>query len=489
MMTVSRAMVRDVWDLFDVFPDLEQGGIEQYIARVLKRCCAWFAANSASAYLRRQSTEHFDFVAGTNSLGGTSFAVGEGIAGIVAESGQPVLVNDPAQHPLLRSHGIRRRQSIGSAIVLPFLAPSGECVGIVNLTRKAGQPEFTSDDLEQMQSVVKIISLAVANARLIDALHQAQRNLDSLVRNLPVAVIVLDKSGAVVASNPAAHQLFVNFETLTTQWPNLTQVVQRAAEEEGRLRVDGARAFWVRSRRLELGQMSITIEETTEHDHAMTEMSRLSRLAEIGQMSAAIAHEIRNPLTGIRGAAQLIASDPESAPELGAMIEEEVDKLNGLCEEFLDFSRPLSLRLGEAKMSEIIQPILDLHAKDFSDRGVSVSLQICDDEPTLTLDSLRVEQALRNLVRNALQASKPGGRIEITVTPGEVSVTDFGTGMTDEQVRKLFIPFFTTKADGTGLGLSTTRKIVDAHRATIDVVSAPNQGSTFTIRFPESNAA
>jgi len=215
------------------------------------------------------------------------------------------------------------------------------------------------------------------------------------------------------------------------------------------------------------------------------EIERMKRLAEIGQLTASIAHEIRNPLTGIKSAAQMILQAPEHAPEFAKMIEGETTKLNRLCDEFLNFAKPLTISTKACKLGDLVFKVSAMHEEDYAGKNVQLITRVADSEPWIELDGPRVEQVVRNLVLNALQASRPGSKVVVEVSPeGRLSVEDEGCGMDAETVKQLFTPFFTTKAQGTGLGLSTCRKIADAHGASLKVTSEPGKGSRFEVAFP-----
>jgi two-component system sensor histidine kinase HydH len=225
------------------------------------------------------------------------------------------------------------------------------------------------------------------------------------------------------------------------------------------------------------------IEETTQQELSNREMARLARLAEIGQMTAAIAHEIRNPLTGIRTAAQMIASAPEHGAEFAAIIEEEVLKLNDICEEFLEFSRPIELRRRTLDLREVANRLAVHHAGEFDAKCVRLKLEIESETPTIHGDALRIEQVMRNLMLNAMQACEPNGEVRVILRTGGFSVADTGKGMHEADLQKLFTPFFTTRPNGTGLGLCNVRKIVDAHGGKLTVTSEAGIGSRFDVFF------
>lgn len=220
------------------------------------------------------------------------------------------------------------------------------------------------------------------------------------------------------------------------------------------------------------------------------EVQRIKRMAEIGQMTASIAHEIRNPLTGIKSAAQVIQQNPELAAEFAEIIEQEAVKLNSLCDEFLAFAKPISLSPRPYQLSKLALHVCQLHQADFEAKRVTLVTSIASDEVEVDIDGPRVEQVIRNLILNALQACQPGGKVKVSVSRnGNLTVEDTGNGMDSATVSKLFSPFFTTKSNGTGLGLSMAKKIMDAHEGQIVVTSEPERGTVFQLQFRPDSAA
>jgi signal transduction histidine kinase len=215
----------------------------------------------------------------------------------------------------------------------------------------------------------------------------------------------------------------------------------------------------------------------------MREGERLRRLAEIGQMTAAVAHEIRNPLTGIRSSAQMIRENPEMAEEFLGMIEEEVLKLNALCEEFLAFARPMELVRQECELEALVERVCERSRPEFEADGVRLVVEKGSHSDALHLDERRVEQVVHNLLRNARQACAPSGLVRVRVEGSRLIVADDGPGISPAQMERLFSPFFTTKADGTGLGLCNVRRIVDAHGGKVVAESEQGKGSRFTVDF------
>jgi signal transduction histidine kinase len=491
----------DVWQLFELAASQDES-LSSYLQRILDRCAEWFHASTASIFLQEEGTDEYRLAAVGGAEPqipkGATIRRGSGVAGLTLETGETLLINDPSEHPLLTGRLTRR---LASSIVVPLGMQDGDRFGVLNLSRKAGQPPFTAEDASRVASLARQVALAVANARLMARTSEAMRDakragdkLEAVFRSVGVALFVVDPDGNVTDANLQAHQMVeeragdlraLAASVTTALGVSVTAALKAASGgEKFRDRAHDKtsdRSFSVVASPLPSGGATVAIEETTAHERASREMSRMARLAEIGQMTAAIAHEIRNPLTGIRGAAQMIEHAPDCAGEFAAIIEDEVVKLNMLCEEFLEFARPLAIKALAVRLDQLATQIADRVAGEFAERGVSLRVEIEAEAPTITGDALRLEQVLRNLLRNAMQACSVGGEVTLAVKERGFVVSDTGFGIEPERLETLFTPFFTTKADGTGLGLSNVKKIIDAHKGQIDVQSEVGKGTRFEV--------
>ena len=214
---------------------------------------------------------------------------------------------------------------------------------------------------------------------------------------------------------------------------------------------------------------------------------RSERLAALGQLSAGLAHELRNPLGSIRGSAELLvrsaARESALVGELAQIIREEVDRTNLLVTRFLDFARPLEPIREEAEITTVINRAAN-HA------GVEIIRNFSPDVPQIPLDAALMEQVVLNLLSNAAQASPAGAPITVVTRVHdeeiEIAVIDRGCGIPREKMETIFNPFVTSKQDGVGLGLAIVAKIVDGHGGRMAVESEPGKGSTFRLYLPLS---
>lgn len=472
----------DVWELFDPRLIPSDGDLHSYLSHMLSLCAEWFQASSASLFLRER--DHYSLAAQLASKHliplDAKIIVGQGVAGASIERRRAMLVKDPRREPSLARRVSGVREDLSSAIVVPLLLPDQGCLGVMNLSRGAGAEEFVSQDVRRATAVGHQLALALGNAQLMVEARAARDDLRAVIDTLTVAVFVSDEVGRIVEHNAAAKQFLATYN-LTTWLPEALRGKWIGAIDGPARIVDQGQVWWVTSTPTATGNL-VTVQNVTEHEKEQQNAARTRRLAEIGQMTAAVAHEIRNPLTGIHSAAQMMTQMPEMADEFSRMIQEEVGKLNRLCEEFLEFARPLAIRMGDVRLVDIATKTVSLVQCEFDQCDVHLKVEIGPDKPTIQGDALRIEQVLRNLLRNALQACKKGGQVTLRVRARELEVEDDGCGMSKEQVEHLFTPFFTTKAKGTGLGLSNVRKIIDAHDGKIEVWSTPEQGSRFTVK-------
>jgi signal transduction histidine kinase len=224
---------------------------------------------------------------------------------------------------------------------------------------------------------------------------------------------------------------------------------------------------------------------------------RTERLAALGQLSAGLAHEIRNPLSTIKGSAEMLLKnvDADSAVshELAGFISSEVDRTNALVTRFLDFARPLELRLEKTEITEVIDEAVAEIEKHTPPLDVSIYKNYSPDIPPFLLDRQLMERVLYNLLLNAAQASPPQGSVTVKTRQAgdtvegsavEIAVIDRGSGIAPRDLESIFNPFFTTKSSGVGLGLAIVSKIVDEHGGQIKVESEPGAGSVFHVFLP-----
>lgn len=270
-----------------------------------------------------------------------------------------------------------------------------------------------------------------------------------------------------------------------------------------------AALFWIvrrAARRMEAQQRDLArqadaLRTTGEQLAATQKQLRVSeRLAAVGEVSAAVAHGIRNPLASIRASAQVAADAPAGpfSPEdrsrqdtyLRAIIDE-VDRLGRWLTSLLDSVRPFQLDLGPVDLNGVLRDLLGVLQRRLATSRVTVDARLAADLPKLSADEVQLQQAFLGVLENAIEALPAGGTIHLTTEPApgdppavRIIVRDTGEGIPAERLAHVFEVLYTTKSRGTGLGLSITRKVAERHGGRVDIDSRPGEGTTVTIRLP-----
>jgi len=245
-------------------------------------------------------------------------------------------------------------------------------------------------------------------------------------------------------------------------------------------------------------QLLIILKDQSEQQAIEDQTESLAQRALLGEVTAIFAHEVRNPINNISTGVQLIASRlGQEHPQYEALdrIRTECTRLDQLMSDVLFFARPLELKMEEVNLSEMMERILARWSPRFQQSKVRCQPLLQQELPHASVDPRTFERVLVNLISNALEAMVDGGTISISVGMAgeglrdqlELKVADTGPGIPADQIDRIFDPFFTTKKDGTGLGLAISRRIMTAHRGTIQVESFPDAGTVFTIRLPAAD--
>jgi two-component system, sporulation sensor kinase E len=240
----------------------------------------------------------------------------------------------------------------------------------------------------------------------------------------------------------------------------------------------------------------VHMEDITEKRRRESQLRRAESLASLTTLAAGVAHEIKNPLGSISIHIQLIRRALQSREAIEGpfldrhlgVVEEEIDRLNKIVVDFLFAVRPMDVRLKEQDPGELVISTAEFIRPETERAGIALELQIAEGLPRVALDERLMKQALLNLVKNALAAMPGGGALCLSAEGGDdevrLVVADTGVGISEEALPKIFEPYFTTKENGTGLGLTITFKIVREHGGEISVQSKPGLGSAFAISLP-----
>jgi signal transduction histidine kinase len=335
-----------------------------------------------------------------------------------------------------------------------------------------------------------------------------ERNFkESVLESISSAILTFSPAGALTSINGNGSLLFagsvhgVHLTTIFHDWPELAEkAADVLADGSGFGRQPFTRdhagyrrfyeiGFFPIGPRAEQG-ITVTIRDETEKEQLREEMTRLDRLASLGKLAAGIAHEVRNPLTGI----SLLLDDLHDRSGLDAdgrtMVGKaltEIERVEKLISSLLNYSSPPRTRMRPGDLGRVIQDTVLLLRRECERRHVELAVDF-GTIPSFAFDGEKIKQALINLVKNAIDVMPDGGTIRISTAMEQdrvaITVADSGPGIVEEDLPLIFEPFFSRKGAGTGLGLSITQRIVEEHHGRITVESLPGAGTTFTIQLP-----
>lgn len=310
---------------------------------------------------------------------------------------------------------------------------------------------------------------------------------------LPTGVMLADESGSVVFANNAALD-YMGIDEGGLKEINIDGLAQhKSGEKETMLRTKGDERLTVRLSKVPLadGWSVIVLTDITQVDQLQQELLKMDRLASVGELTSGIAHEIRNPLAGIKTTAQALSEEIPANDHRSAYISKiimEIDRLNKLLLNFFDFAKPKAPFVRACDVKRVIEDTVYI-VRDTAKGG---NIRIMEFYPTNTIrinaDPGMIQQVLMNVFINAVQAMSGGGRMEVHLIEKDsriqIEVRDTGKGIPENIRSKIFDPFFTTKPKGIGLGLSISYRIVKMHSGSITFNSSL-KGTKFTITLPK----
>ena len=340
---------------------------------------------------------------------------------------------------------------------------------------------------------------------------------DSLVENMPIGLIAINDRDEIISFNQTAESVFgysfpdifgkkadeylpdpckVMLQTLKTE----KKVIEKEIEcpvKDGRLVPLEVIATALEEETGDFLGYVILFRDITEILHPKKEMERSQRLASLGSLAAGVAHEIRNPLSSIKGFATFFREryrDNQEDRQTAEIMIQEVERLNRVISQLLEFASPMDLTRKRTSLQEIIQHTLKIIEGQVKEKNITIDVNIGSEPGDVFIDPDKIKQVLLNLYLNAIGAMEHGGSLGVTLYPHNdgmvrIDISDTGTGIDETNLPRIFDPYFTTKPSGTGLGLAIVHRIVEAHEGEIRVESKPEKGTTVSVFLPVGQAA
>jgi len=426
-------------------------------------------------------------------------------------------------------HDISRElEELGATVAFPIklntqIADRNDLIGAIFLGEPAQENTYTREDLRLLQAMAFEAAVVLNNAKLHEDLLASHRHYKAILEHMQRGVVAVDKGLNIITLNKAAANILgvdwyaVNEENINNLVPEFSAFLEDALQgKSGRVdreitvkRDDkkipcGCETSSLDGEKTGKSGALIVFEDLTEKKRFEAEVRRVDRLASVGTLAAGVAHEIKNPLVSIQTFAQLLPQrymDDEFRNNFGGVVRNEIDRINKLIRSLLDFARPNQDNTGEVYIQELLERATTLLESEFKKNKIEVGKNIEDDLPPTTGDSEQLFQVIFNLLQNSIQAiDGDNGKIEIDASVCNskskserrrkssdkalcLEIRDNGCGIDEEHLAHIFDPFYSTKSDGSGLGLSICHSILEEHDAGIEVDSTVGAGTVFRIMF------
>jgi len=369
----------------------------------------------------------------------------------------------------------------------------------------------STDELGQVRRKIKQVGQQLRGVHEI--FSSLRENMNSVMAGLEDGLLLFTRDARAVMVSPAAEkflgapasnflgrrvtQIFPVghplFEALRLEGDELREIASEIElPTEGGTRRVGVTVQEIQGAGERMGAL-VTLRDLDSIESINTQLQVSERLAALGRITAGVAHEVKNPLNSMRlWLENLKESLPpetdDSAKQAVNVLDAEIDRLDAVVKRFLDFSRPMDVRLEPTQLAPLLQEVLEVAAPQLEKSKVQVAQLLPIDVPEVFGDRALLKQAILNLVLNAVDAMPNGGQLQLTLSRrgdmAEITVGDTGKGIPLEHRQKVFQLFFTTRPGGSGIGLASTFRIVQLHNGSIDFTSEVGRGTTFRIELP-----
>jgi len=443
----------------------------------------------------------------------------------VATTGVSVLVKDFETDPTMTAldRKVTARMGRGYTLYVP-LTIKGTVIGILGVDKRQDEPEITEHEFVSLSIFAGYASIVIENSRLYEALLHEKKFSETVLNSSVTGIVTTDMNGGITSMNPAAaHIVGIHTGDSSLMHRFIGEVFPALPGLNGIFHSSGTDRRYIESCDYQFRQdegdtstlhinasplcddtgrvmgMIFTMQDVTSLREREKYLQRVNRLISLGELAAGVAHEIRNPLTGIGVVLDILRRRKEfsrSDLELADEAMSEIDRLESIVAGLLDFARPKDFNFEETAINDVVGSMLFLIKKQCKNQNLLFNVRYGNDIPMARMDQEKIKQALLNIVINAIQAMPGGGAltIETAYRNGDgnghdrgsivITISDTGPGIPEQARERIFDPFFTTHSEGTGLGLSITHSVIKEHNGIITVDSAEDRGSTFMVSLP-----
>ncbi|HET6461733.1 MAG TPA: ATP-binding protein [Syntrophales bacterium] len=437
----------------------------------------------------------------------------------VAMTGEPILVKNFNSDPGLTEidKRVTNRMGRGCTLYVP-LKIKGDVIGILGVDKKYDEPEINDNEFESLSILANYASIIIENSKLLQDVMNEKKFSENVLKSSINGILTVDILGRITSLNPAIEETFrikkedvlgkfiwdifdssewiTNSKKIIAEHINIKGWEFTSKTKEQDETILNISTSHITNETGNLIGFTFLVQDITNEKKRDQYLQRVNRLISIGELAAGIAHEIRNPLTGIGVVLDILSRKERSKTELNLINDAngEIERLEKLISDLLTFARPRELNFDLVDLKTIITSIFYLIKEQCNHKKIKLIIEVSDDLNCLFLDQERIRQGLLNIVINAINAMPNGGKLIIRAlnykdgvdSDGAVKIviSDTGTGISNENKNRIFDPFFTTNNEGTGLGLSITHSIIKEHNGFIHVESEEDKGSEFTIILP-----
>ncbi|MBI5029134.1 MAG: GAF domain-containing protein [Chloroflexi bacterium] len=507
--------------------------LDEVLTNVIRVLNEKMQVEAGSVLLRDIATDELYFAktlhGNVEQFAAIRIKIGQGVAGWVAQTGQPTLVHDTTQDPRwFDGVDVETGFKTRSILCVPLLV-KGDLVGIIELLNKK-RGTFNDKDLQLLQSIASPVAIAIQNARLhlkvqqqlaelttlFHKVEQAKKEWEETVDAIDEGITLIDENSKILRANSTLAQWLnstpsalvgqhcyeaIHGTATPPAYCSHCQVLNNRSNvchtEFDEPRLNGTFLCTTYPFHDSTGQFVGTVnvlKNITTQKRLEAQLIQSEKLAAVGELATSLAHEINNPLQGILGCLDLIRADVKQNPralEFLEMTQDEIDRLATIVQRLLNFYRPAGETSALFDVRAAVENILALAAKRLQHANVSVQVEWQTESSMIQGVENQLKQVFLNLVLNAIESMPDGGKLRVEShmrqERGKWIVIDFidsGEGIAPDTLERIFDPFFTTKTQGTGLGLSICQTLVSSHGGRLTVQSAVGQGSTFSVWLP-----